>query len=165
MADKVKILLVEDNPGDARLAVIALQMADFDCIVDHVLDGVEALEHLHAAADNAAENRIDLVLLDINLPKMNGREALARIKGSSTLNATPVIMLSTSSAEDDLNFCYKHGADAFLSKAQDFDAFVETIRGLKNFWIGVVQGDRRATVRQGRTEIDGFEDRRAAVTD
>jgi CheY-like chemotaxis protein len=143
MAGKVKILLVEDNPGDAQLTIMALREAEFDCVVEHVLNGVEALEHLHAAADAKDENRIDLVLLDINMPKLNGRDTLIRIQGSDELRNIPVVMLTTSANEDEVVFCYTHGANAYLNKVHDFDAFVEMIRGFKNFWIGVVHGDRR----------------------
>jgi two-component system, chemotaxis family, response regulator Rcp1 len=147
MAGKTKILLVEDSPGDARLTIMALKQADFDCIVDHVIDGVEALEHLHAAAEGSPENRIDLVLLDINMPRMNGHETLSRIKRSQILKNTTVVMLTTSESSEEIAFCYEHGGSAFLSKLHDFDAFVETIRGLKNFWIGIVHGDRRVLAR------------------
>ena len=111
LSGKINILLVEDNPGDARLAIVALRLAEFDCIVDHVVDGVEALDRLHANVHE--DNRINLVLMDINMPRMNGRETLDRIKSSDTLKNTHVVMMSTSNSENDISFCHKHGADAF----------------------------------------------------
>lgn len=136
LLDKIKILLVEDNPGDARLAIVALRLAEFDCIVDHVVDGVEALDRLHANVHE--DNRINLVLMDINMPRMNGRETLDRIKSSDTLKNTHVVMMSTSNSENDISFCHNHGADAFLTKPADLDDFVDQIKSLKSYVLTIL---------------------------
>ncbi len=141
LPDRPKILLVDDCPGDAHLAMMALRMAKFGQVVDHVTDGFEALERLRADVATASSHKISLVLADINMPRMNGRELLAGIKSDITLRHIPVVMLTTSQCKNEAISCYEYGASLVLTKHVDFDAFLDTIRGLKQFWDTCICGD------------------------
>jgi chemotaxis family two-component system response regulator Rcp1 len=134
LPSRPKILLVDDNPGDAHLAMMALRLVKFGRVVDHASDGLEALERLRADVATASSHKISLVLADINMPRMNGRELLARIKSDITLRLIPVVMLTTSQSEREATFCYELGASLVLTKHVDFDAFLGVIQELKDFW-------------------------------
>ncbi len=134
MPDHPKILLVDDNLGDAHLAMMALRLAKFGQVVDHVIDGVKALERLRADVATASSPKISLVLADINMPRMNGLELLARIRLDVTLRHIPVVMLSTSQSENEVISCYALGARLVLAKQIDFKDFLGVIRDLKQFW-------------------------------
>ena len=134
MPSRPKILLVDDNPGDVHLTMMALRLAKFGEVVDHVIDGLVALEHLRANVATASSHKVSLVLADINMPRMNGRELLARIKSDITLRHIPVVMLTTSQSEHEAISCYERGASLVLTKHVDFDAFLGVIQELKDFW-------------------------------
>jgi two-component system, chemotaxis family, response regulator Rcp1 len=133
----IEILLVEDNPADVRLTIEALK----DAAVPHRLhvarDGVEAIHMLkHATADVP---RPDLILLDLNLPRKDGREVLAEIKQDEALCHIPVVILTTSQAEQDIVHSYRLRANAFVTKPVEIDHFFEVIRSMEHFWLSVAR--------------------------
>jgi len=135
----VNILLVEDNPADARLTKEALK----DCKVLNKLsiveNGEEALAFLRREGIYAGEPRPDLILLDLNLPKMNGREVLAEIKKDSKLKATPVVILTTSNAEKDILMSYNLHANCYITKPIDLEQFISVVKAIDSFWLSIVK--------------------------
>ena len=129
------ILLVEDNEGDVRLTREALREADVDVELIVARDGEEALAFLRG--ESAA--RPAIVLLDLNLPKLDGLEVLEAIKGDPELRQTPVIMLTTSSSERDVLACYERGANCYVVKPLDLDEFTALVQAINRFWLGVVR--------------------------
>ena len=149
----LRVLLVEDNPADVRLTQEALRDAKFAGIVHVARDGAEAIDYLRCsvgAADaapadgNAHAECPDLVLLDLNLPRKNGREVLREIKADQRLGAIPVVVLSTSDAPADVSACYGLHANAFVTKPRDFDEFEATVARIGEFWGGVAARPRAA---------------------
>ncbi len=138
-AEPLDILLVEDNPGDARLAQEALKDSKVHNTLHHVEDGVEAMKFLRAQAEYAGVPSPDLILLDLNLPKKDGREVLAEIKEDPDLRFIPVVVMTTSEAERDLLKSYHLHANAYIVKPVDFDRFVEIVQAIENFWFTVVK--------------------------
>jgi two-component system, chemotaxis family, response regulator Rcp1 len=126
----MRILLVEDNQADALLIREALKQADVSHPVELVTDGAQALERLRGA-----EARPDLVLLDLNLPRVDGREVLTQVKGDPDLRDIPVIVLTTSSAPPDIAFAYDRGANAFVRKPLGMDRLVEAAASIRDFWL------------------------------
>ena len=142
MADKarpVEILLVEDNPGDVRLAEEALRDAKMSNNLNVVSDGVEALAYLRREGRHINAPRPDLVLLDLNLPKKDGREVLGEVKLDPDLRTIPVVVLTTSDADADVVRSYQLHANAYVRKPVDFDAFIEVVRSIEDFWFSVVK--------------------------
>jgi len=125
-----RILLVEDNKADAILIKEALRQADVREAVDVVTDGVQALEHLRRADEPPS-----LMLLDLNLPRMDGREVLAAVKGDPDLKSIPVIILTTSSAPPDVAFAYRHHANSYVRKPLGLDRLVEAAQSIRDFWL------------------------------
>jgi len=137
-ARPVEILLVEDNPGDVRLTVEALREAR---VVNHLnvsRDGVEALAFLRHEGRYADAPRPDLILLDLNLPRKDGREVLAEIKEDGTLKSIPVVVLTTSQAEQDVAKSYNLNANCYIAKPVDLDRFIQVVRSIEDFWLTVV---------------------------
>lgn len=134
----VQILLVEDSPGDARLAIEALKDARILNSVHHVGDGAAALAFLKREPPFAGAPHVDIVLLDLNLPKISGRDVLSAIRADKNLKKLPVIALTTSSSPVDIEFCYDHGANAFMTKPIDFDQFYNALKSFECFWLSVV---------------------------
>jgi chemotaxis family two-component system response regulator Rcp1 len=134
---RMHILLVEDNPGDADLVIDAIR--EFPCDVSLVSDGVEALEFLHREGRHAAAQEPDLVLLDLNLPKLGGREVLARVKEDPALKHIPFVILSSSHAERDLRETYRLHANCFVTKPVDLHEFLASVGAVAQFWLGVVK--------------------------
>jgi two-component system response regulator len=130
----IDILLVEDNPADVRLTREALKDARVRLQVAR--DGVEAMEMLRAAD---AEHRPDLILLDLNLPRKDGREVLQEIKRDDVLRHIPVVILTTSQAEQDILQSYRLGASAFITKPVEIDQFFQVVRSMEQFWVDVVR--------------------------
>jgi len=130
-----KVLLIEDNPGDVRLTQEAFKEGDIAVDLDVVMDGVEAIEYLFKAEKYKDKPTPDLILLDLNLPKKDGREVLEKIKSDQGLESVPVIVLTTSNAEQDIIKCYELKANCFLNKPFDFDMFFEIIQRIKSFWL------------------------------
>ena len=138
-AEPIEILLVEDNPGDARLAVEALKESKVNNSIHHVEDGVEAMRFLHREDQYAYAPRPDLILLDLNLPRKDGREVLADIKADPALKLIPVVVLTTSAAERDLVRTYDLNANAYIVKPLDLDQFIEVVQAIESFWFTVVK--------------------------
>jgi two-component system, chemotaxis family, response regulator Rcp1 len=135
----VDILLVEDNPGDVRLTKEALKDAKVLNEVYVARDGVEAMKFLHRQNSFANVPLPDLILLDLNLPKKDGREVLAEIKQDLLLRHIPVVVLTTSKAEEDIVKTYNLHANAYITKPVDLNRFVEIIHALEEFWFTVVK--------------------------
>ena len=134
----IEILVVEDNPGDARLVDEALKESHLLNNMHLARDGAEALEFLFRRGPFEAAPRPDMVLLDLNLPRVDGRDVLAQMKAAPELQRIPVVALTTSSAQDDVDACYRAGANAYITKPVDFDKFIDAIRVFDQFWFSVV---------------------------
>jgi len=134
----IQILLVEDSPSDAQLTLAALKMAKVVNQVSHVEDGVEAMEFLRQEGKYAQSKRPDLVLLDLNLPRKDGREVLEEMKGNPDFQLIPVVILTTSQAEQDIIRSYKFHANCYITKPVNFDRFLEVVQSIENFWLTVV---------------------------
>jgi two-component system, chemotaxis family, response regulator Rcp1 len=134
----IEILMVEDNPGDIRLTMEALKEAKVRNNLHTVEDGVEALAFLRREGRYVEVPRPDLVLLDLNLPKMNGREVLAEIKEDPDLRRIPVVILTISQAEQDIVKSYNLHANCYITKPVDLDQFLEVVKSIENFWLTVV---------------------------
>ena len=137
--DQIEILLVEDNPGDVGLTRRALKGAKVINRLSVVGDGVEALRFLRREGSYAATPRPDLVLLDLSLPKMDGREVLTAIKQDPDLQSIPVVILSSSQSEQDILKSYRLHANCYITKPIDLQQFVAVIRSIENFWFTVVK--------------------------
>jgi two-component system, chemotaxis family, response regulator Rcp1 len=135
----VDILLVEDNEGDARLAKEVLNESKILNKVYHVVDGVEALAFLRKEGKYADVPRPHLILLDLNLPRKDGREVLAEIKRDECLKKIPVVVLTTSNDEQDISKTYNLHANCFITKSIDFEQFIRVIRSIEDFWLTIVQ--------------------------
>jgi len=142
---QIDILLVEDNSSDVRLTREALREVKIANTLHVVYDGVEAMEFLKRSEKFPDAPTPDLVLLDLNLPRMNGREVLAEIKTNVVLKTIPVIVLTMSSAEEDIMHAYRHNANCYITKPVDFKKFLEVVRGIDLFWftIATLPGGRR----------------------
>lgn len=130
-----RILLVEDNPGDANLVLEVFAEGNVTAAIDHVEDGVEAMAFLRRQGRHENAKRPDLVLLDLNLPRKDGRWVLKEMKADSNLRSIPVIVLTTSEAETDINEAYQNGVNCYLTKPIDFDDFIKLVQVLKDFWL------------------------------
>jgi len=136
---EIEILLVEDNPGDARLTKEALKEAQVRNRLNHIGDGVEALAFLRRQGQYATAHRPDLILLDLNLPRKDGREVLAEIKADERLKCIPVVVLTTSQAEEDIARAYNLNANCYVSKPIDLDQFIKVVQTIKDFWLTIVK--------------------------
>jgi CheY-like chemotaxis protein len=128
------ILLVEDNPAEVRLFREAFQACDLGYGLEVVRDGEEALDFLQKKKNYTDAARPDLILLDLNLPKKDGREVLETIKQNPELSEIPVLVLSTSGAQDDLHTSYRLHANSYLTKPSDFDEFLRMVGSIDEFW-------------------------------
>ena len=135
----IEILLVEDNPGDARLTREALRDAKVRNNLHVVPDGVEALAFLHRQGKHAAVPKPDLILLDLNLPKKDGREVLEEIKQNDDFRHIPIVILTTSQAEKDIIESYRLRANAFVTKPVDLEQFLKVVRSIEHFWLEIVK--------------------------
>jgi chemotaxis family two-component system response regulator Rcp1 len=135
----IEILLVEDNPGDARLTREALRDAKVRNNLHVVPDGVEALAFLQRQGKHAAVPKPDLILLDLNLPKKDGREVLEEIKQNDEFRHIPVVILTTSQAEKDIIESYRLRANAFVTKPVDLEQFLKVVRSIEHFWLEIVK--------------------------
>jgi CheY-like chemotaxis protein len=139
MPDKIKILLVEDNPADADLTRENLEGSKILHEIVVVPDGIEAMEFLRRQGKHANAVRPDLVLLDLNLPRKDGREVLAEMKADESLRRIPVVVLTSSKAEEDVVKSYDLHASAYVSKPVDLPGFGKIVRGIESFWFSVVR--------------------------
>ncbi len=133
------ILLVEDDPADAGLAKRALREGRILCRVSHVRDGVEAMDFLRRKDQFVGAPRPDLILLDLNMPRMDGRAVLQELKADSDLKTIPVVILTTSDVDRDVNASYLLGANSFITKPMDMDAFFDAIKSVEEYWFRVVR--------------------------
>lgn len=135
----IPILLVEDSPSDAALTIEALQEAKVENEIHHVVDGVEAINYLRRQGQYANAPRPGVILLDLNLPRKDGREVLAEIKNDANLKSIPVVVLTTSQSEADIMMVYGLHANCYITKPVDFAQFAQVIKSMKNFWFRIVQ--------------------------
>jgi CheY-like chemotaxis protein len=135
----IKILLVEDNPGDARLTMEALKEGKFNNTLIHVRDGVEALDYLRREGAFKGAVRPDLILLDLNMPRKDGRETLAEIKADPDLRRIPVVILTTSKAEEDIFRSYDLHANCFITKPVKLAQFFDVVKNVEDFWMSIVK--------------------------
>jgi two-component system response regulator len=133
------ILLVEDNPGDVRLAREALKESKLLNKLYEVEDGIKAMAFLRQEGAYSDVPRPDLVLLDLNLPRKNGREVLAEIKADETLKRIPVVVLTISRAEEDVLKSYNLYANCYISKPFDMEQFVQVVKSIEDFWFSIVR--------------------------
>jgi chemotaxis family two-component system response regulator Rcp1 len=143
----MEVLLVEDSPGDVRLTREAFRDANSAVHLHVATDGVDAMAFLNRQGSHAQAPRPDLILLDLNLPKMDGREVLARIKGDASLRLIPTVILTTSDAESDIAKSYQLQANCFLSKPVPLNEFESLVRSINDFWLTKVKLPQR-TARQ-----------------
>jgi two-component system, chemotaxis family, response regulator Rcp1 len=135
---RVEVLLVEDNPGDVRLTQEALKDGRVMVNLTVAADGVEAMEVLKRRGIHASKPRPDLILLDLNLPRKNGREVLEEIKADDELKRIPVIVMTTSKAEQDIHKVYNLNANCYITKPVDLDEFLNVVRSIEDFWLTIV---------------------------
>lgn len=135
----IEILLVEDNPADVRLTQEALKEGKVRNNLFVARDGVEALEFLRRQGPHAKASKPDLILLDLNLPRKDGREVLSDIKNDDNLRTIPVVVLTTSSAEADILKSYNLHANCYITKPVDLEQFVQVIKSIDDFWLTVVR--------------------------
>lgn len=134
----IQILLVEDSPTDAKLTLTALKHAKVANRVSHVEDGVQAMEFLRRQGEYANAPRPDLILLDLNLPRKDGREVLEELKSDPDLQTIPVVVLTTSQAEQDVLRSYRLHANSYVTKPVNFERFLEVVQSIESFWLNVV---------------------------
>ena len=134
-----EVLLVEDSPGDVRLTKEAFRAANASIHLHVASDGIEAIAFLKREGPHVDAPRPDLILLDLNLPKMDGREVLAHIKKDDTLKTIPTVILTTSDAEVDVAKSYQLQANCYLSKPVQFDAFENLVKSINDFWLTKVK--------------------------
>ena len=134
----IEILLVEANPGDARLTIEAMRIAKMSNRMHVVEDGIEAMEYLRRQGRFADAPRPDIVLLDLNLPKKDGREVLAEMKSDPDLKRIPVVVLTTSQSEEDVLRAYNLHANCYVTKPVDFEQFMRVVRQIDEFWVKIV---------------------------
>jgi len=137
--EMVDILLVEDNEGDARLAKEAMRDSKIRNTLHHVIDGEEAMAFLRKEGKYSNVPRPDLILLDLNLPRKDGREVLADIKSDPSLRLIPVVILTVSSAEEDILKTYNLHANCYITKPIDLDQFIKVVRSIEDFWLTIVK--------------------------
>jgi CheY-like chemotaxis protein len=138
-ANLISVLLVDDDPGDVLLVREAFQDHKVGNILSVVSDGVQALEYVRAEGSYAGATRPDLILLDLNLPRKSGIEVLQEIKSDPALSTIPIVVLTTSEAEEDIVRAYKLHANAYITKPVDFERFTAIVHQIDDFFIGVVK--------------------------
>lgn len=129
------VLLVEDNPGDVRLTQEALKQGETEHVLEVVTDGEQALDYLRREDGYESARRPDLILLDLNLPKCDGREVLEEVKSDPELRRIPVVILTTSEATEDVQQAYQNQANCYITKPVDLDDFLTVVRSIEEFWL------------------------------
>lgn len=151
-SNSIELLLVEDNPGDVRLTQEALKDSKLIVRMHHAEDGVEAMQFLRREGRYADSPRPDIILLDLNLPRKDGREVLAEIKATPELKNIPIVVLTTSDDERDILTTYSLHANCYITKPVDFDRFITIVKNIEDFWFSIVklpgnagpEGDKRS---------------------
>jgi CheY-like chemotaxis protein len=138
-AAPIEVLLVEDSPGDVRLTLEAFRTINDSVHLHVAADGVEAMAFLRREEPHAQAPRPDIILLDLNLPRMDGREVLARLKADASLKLIPTVILTTSEAQADIINSYQLQANCYLNKPMQLDAFETLVRGIDDFWLKTVR--------------------------
>jgi len=138
-ANIVDILLVEDNPGDVRLTEEALKESKISVSMRVAYDGIQALAMLHREGEYADQPLPDLILLDLNMPRMDGREVLRQIKSDDRLKHIPVVVLTTSEAEKDIVQAYGLHANCYITKPVELEEFMKIVQSIEGFWLTVVK--------------------------
>lgn len=139
MNKPIELLMVEDNEGDVTLTLEALERARVKNRIHIATDGVEAMAFLRRQGEHANAPRPDLILLDLNLPRMDGREVLEALKADPELKTIPVVVLTTSQAEEDIIRSYKLNANCYITKPVDLQQFLQVIKSIGEFWLQVVK--------------------------
>jgi chemotaxis family two-component system response regulator Rcp1 len=139
VSNPIEILLVEDNPGDVRLIKEVFKDAKIYNAMQVAYDGEVAMEILRREGEYKDAPSPDLILLDLNLPKKDGREVLREIKGDESLKCIPVVILTTSNAEEDLIETYMMNANCYITKPVDLDQFINVVESIENFWLSIVK--------------------------
>ena len=134
-----EILLIEDNPADVMLTIEAFKECTEKHVVKTVKDGIEALKYLYNQDEYINALKPDLILLDLNLPRKDGREVLSVIKSDEYLRDIPVLVLSTSKNEEDILNCYKLKANSYITKPVDLDQFINIVKSIEKFWFSIVK--------------------------
>ena len=148
MAQSLEILLVEDSPADAHLTLEALRDPRTVCHVHVVEDGLEALRFLRRDPPHDAAPRPDIILMDLNLPGMDGKELLTEIKSDELLLDIPVVVLSSSANPDDINYAYGHQVACYITKSTQLDAYMAAVRTLKELWLNTASFPTKTTAAQ-----------------
>jgi len=138
-SESIEILLVEDNDGDARLAKEAMRDSKIRNNLHHVIDGEEAMDFLFKRGKFSSAPTPDLILLDLNLPKKDGREVLEEIKKNETLKPIPVVILTVSNAEEDILKTYNLHANCYITKPLDLEQFMKVVKSIEDFWFTIVK--------------------------
>lgn len=146
--DSIDILVVEDNPGDARLIREILNENKLYSSLYIVNDGVEAMSYLHNEGKFSIAPKPDLIILDLNLPRKDGREVLAEIKADDELKHIPIVIMTISQAEEDILKTYKLHANCYITKPIDLNEFIKVIKSIEDFWFSVVKLPPKATVKK-----------------
>jgi CheY-like chemotaxis protein len=139
LLNAIDVLLVDDDPGDTLMIREAFEHNKVRNALESVADGVQAMQYLRREGEYADASRPDLILLDLNLPRKDGREVLAEIKGDPVLATIPVVVLTTSHAEEDVLKSYQLHANAYVTKPVDFERFIEVVRQIDEFFVTVVK--------------------------
>lgn len=139
MNDPVEILLVEDNPADSRLIMEVFRDFEIENILNVVDDGVKAIDYLYKKNEYEDVSTPDMIILDLNLPRKDGREVLAEIKQDDDLKFIPVVVLTTSSDNEDVKKAYMNHANCFITKPVDFEQFTKVMHSIEDFWLMVVK--------------------------
>jgi chemotaxis family two-component system response regulator Rcp1 len=135
----IEVLLVEDSPGDVRLTREAFKDAKVHVNLQVATDGAEAMAYLGQEGKYSTAPRPDLILLDLNLPKKDGREVLAELKESPSLKSIPVAILTTSASEADIHGSYQHHANCYITKPADLEGFLKVVKSIDSFWLSLVK--------------------------
>ncbi len=135
--NSLRILLVEDSPSDVRLIREALKETPVEVEVTLARDGVEAIDYLRQS-ETGLVNRPDIILLDLNLPRKNGREVLAEVKADPNLKQIPVLIMTSSKADEDITQAYNLNANCYIAKPSDLQEYVDVVRSIENFWFRTV---------------------------
>ena len=152
----IHILLVEDNPADADLICETLKAANENIDISVAKDGAEAIDLLHKDGSWSGPGRPTLILLDLNLPRKDGRQVLAVLKAHDLLRRIPVVIMSASESEKDITSCYHLGANCYINKPGDLQAYRAVVRALEEFWLGKVKLPRREGHSAGTRIGDGM---------
>lgn len=138
-AQPIEILMVDDNPGDARLTQEAFKEVGLENRFQWIGDGDEALAYLRREGPHARAPRPDLILLDLNMPRKDGRQVLVELKSASALREIPVVILTTSQAEDDVVHAYQLKANCYINKPVSLEEFIQVVRSIKDFWFSLAR--------------------------